>query len=136
MASKRRSKKSKKHGLAVAALAAATAAGAYFLYGSKHAARNRKRVRGWMLKARGEVLEKMEQARELQESDYKKIVDTVTGKYKELKSTNVKEVEALAKELKAEWKEISKKAAQRAKVSGSSAKKRSGKKRTGRTRRA
>jgi flagellar basal body-associated protein FliL len=37
--------------------AAVTAAGAYFLYGSKQAPQNRKKVKGWVLKAKGEVLE-------------------------------------------------------------------------------
>ena len=35
--------------------AAVTAAGAFFLYGSKEAAKNRKKVKGWMLKAKGEA---------------------------------------------------------------------------------
>lgn len=103
-------------GLGLVALAAATAAGAYFLYGSKNAAKNRKKVKGWTLKAKGEVLEKMETMKNIDESDYKKIVDTVAAKYKKLKTVNTKEVEGLARELKAQWKEIHKEASPKKKA--------------------
>jgi len=119
MAAKKRStrsraKKSDGHGFAIAALAAATAAGVYFLYGSDTAKKNRKQIKSWMLKAKGEVLEKMEKARELKKADYEKMVDSVTGKYKKLKSTNTKEVEDLARDLKKHWSQISKEAGARA----------------------
>ena len=42
--------------------AAVAAAGAYFLYGSKGAAKNRKVVKSWAIKAKGEVLEAIEKA--------------------------------------------------------------------------
>ena len=41
-------------GVSTAVLAAA---GGYFLYGSKNAAKNRKQVKSWALKAKAEVLE-------------------------------------------------------------------------------
>jgi hypothetical protein len=47
-------------GAGIAAGVAAAALGAYFLYGSKDAKKNRAKVKGWMLKARGEVLEQLE----------------------------------------------------------------------------
>jgi uncharacterized protein HemX len=109
-AKRKTTKKKSSNGLGLVALAAATAAGAYFLYGSKNAAKNRKKVKGWTLKAKGEVLEKMEAMKNIDEVDYKRIVDTVATKYKKLKTVNTKEAEALAKELKAQWKEISKEA--------------------------
>lgn len=95
-------------GLGLVALAAATAAGAYFLYGSKNASKNRKKIKGWTLKAKGEVLEKMEAMKNIDEANYKRIVDTVATKYKKLKTVSTKEAESLAKELKAQWKEIHK----------------------------
>ena len=112
MATKRKAKKKKSSGigLGVVALAAAAAAGTYFLYGSKNAAKNRKNVKGWTLKAKGEVLEKMERMKNIDEADYKRIVDTVAKKYKKLKTVNTKEAEELARELKKQWKEISKEA--------------------------
>ena len=49
-------------GLTAAALAAA---GTYFLYGSGGAEKNRTKVRSWMLKAKAEVLEALEEAKHL-----------------------------------------------------------------------
>jgi hypothetical protein len=102
--------------VALAAATAATAAGAYFLYGSKNASKNRKKIKGWTLKAKGEVLEKMEKMKNIDETDYKRIVDTVAAKYKKIKTVNTKEAEALAKELKAQWKEIHKSASPKKKA--------------------
>lgn len=107
---KRKTAKKSGNGLGLVALAAATAAGVYFLYGSKNAAKNRKKVKGWTLKAKGEVLEKMEAMKNINEEDYKRIVDMVATKYKKIKTVNTKEAETLAKELKAQWKEIHKEA--------------------------
>lgn len=107
---KRKIAKKSGNGLGLVALAAATAAGVYFLYGSKNAAKNRKKVKGWTLKAKGEVLEKMEAMKNINEEDYKRIVDMVATKYKKIKTVNTKEAETLAKELKAQWKEIHKEA--------------------------
>ncbi len=91
------------------ALAAAAAAGAYFLYGSKDAKKNRKSVKGWVLKAKGEVLEKMETVKgELTEENYHKIVDTVTEKYRKLKNEHGEDIDTLVKDLKGHWKNIRK----------------------------
>ncbi|VAW19401.1 hypothetical protein MNBD_BACTEROID04-1013 [hydrothermal vent metagenome] len=109
-AKRKTTKKKSSNGLGLVALAAATAAGVYFLYGSKNATKNRKNVKGWTLKAKGEVLEKMEKMKSIDEANYKRIVDTVAKKYKKLKTVNTKEAEALASELKKQWKEISKEA--------------------------
>ena len=91
------------------ALAAAAAAGVYFLYGTNDAKKNRKAVKGWALKAKGEVLEKIEQVKgELTEENYHKIVDTVTGKYRKLKTAHGDDVEMLVKDMKGHWKNIKK----------------------------
>lgn len=90
------------------ALAAAAAAGAYFLYGSKNAARNRRVVKGWALKAKGEVLEQMEKVRQMDQKTYNKIVDSVTSRYKAIKSVDKAELAAMARELRGHWKSISK----------------------------
>jgi len=110
MATKRKTTKKSptSSGLGIAAVAAATAAGVYFLYGSKSATKNRKKVKGWMLKARGEVVEKMEKCKSVDKKDYEAIVDTVAKKYKKLKTVNTKEMSDLASELKGQWKDISK----------------------------
>lgn len=100
-----------KAGIGIGLTAAALAAiGGYFFYGSKNAAQNRKKVKGWMVKAKGEVLERIEEAKNLTREDYELIVDDVVKSYKTLKNASANEVSALARELKADWKHIEKSA--------------------------
>ena len=94
-------------GAGVAALAAAVA-GTYFLFGTKKGAKARKQIKGWMLKAKGEILEKMEELQEINEKVYNKIVDEVQAGYKKVKNIDAKDVEAFGKEMKAHWKGIKK----------------------------
>lgn len=103
---KNSSHKGKSAGLTMALLAAA--AGAYMLYGSKEAAKNRKTVKGWMLKAKGEILEKLEKSKDINEEKYHKIIDDVTKKYSPLAQVGKKELDALIKEAKGHWKNIKK----------------------------
>lgn len=88
-------------GAGVAMLAAAAAAG-YFLYG-KNGAKNRKKVKGWMLKAKGEVLEQLERMREVNQTAYHEAVEKVMARYR---SMDVKEIEELSRELKGYWSKI------------------------------
>ena len=46
---------------------AALSAGAYYLYGTKEGVKKRLKIRGWMLKAKGEMMEKMENMKEFDE---------------------------------------------------------------------
>lgn len=101
-------------GAGLAALAAA-AAGTYFLFGTKKGAKARKQVKGWMLKAKGEVLEKMEALQDMNEEIYNKIVEEVKSGYKKVKSIDSKDVEAFGKEMKAHWKGIKKEIEKKAK---------------------
>ena len=94
-------------GAGVAAIAALAAAG-YFLYGSKDGAKNRKKVRGWMLKAKGEVLEGVEKMKDVTEDQYSAIIHKVGAKYKAIKSIDPAEVDAMMKELHGHWKNIKK----------------------------
>ncbi len=94
-------------GVALAAVAAA--AGAYFLYGTKDAKKNRKKVRGWALKAKGEVVEKLEKIKgEINEENYNEIVESVLSKYEKVKDIAAPEIELVGKELKGHWKNIKK----------------------------
>jgi peptidyl-tRNA hydrolase len=54
--------------------AAVAAAGAYFLYGSEKAAKNRKAVKSWALKAKAEILEKLEDAKEMTAQEYEELI--------------------------------------------------------------
>lgn len=93
-------------GAGLAALAGFAAAG-YFLYG-KDGAKNRKKVRGWMLKAKGEVLEAVEKMKDVSEEEYAMILDKVGAKYKNIKNIDPAEVEVMVKELRGHWKNIKK----------------------------
>ncbi|MCK5026997.1 MAG: hypothetical protein KAS07_01120 [Candidatus Pacebacteria bacterium] len=95
------------HGFGLALVAAAAAAG-YFLYGSKEGARNRKKVKGWMLKAKGEVLENIEKLKKIDEEDYNKIIDKVSDKYAKVKNLDSDEVYALMDDMRRHWKRIQK----------------------------
>lgn len=93
--------------------AAATVAGAYFLYGSKKAAQNRKKVKGWALKAKGEILETLEKAQNISEDEFKKLVESATGVYATVKNATKGEVEDFKKEMNTHWKDLQKNAAVR-----------------------
>jgi hypothetical protein len=92
-------------GVGVTALAAAIA-GTYFMYGSKNAAKNRRQVKSWMLKAKGEVMEKIENLSDLSEEMYQKIVQEEANKYGALKNIEKNEVSEFVEELKSHWKDI------------------------------
>ena len=83
--------------------AAVTAAGAYFLYGSKNASQNRKKIKGWMLKAKGEVLEALEKAEEITEEEYKALVATASKAYGTVKNATSGEVKDFQKEMQDHW---------------------------------
>lgn len=88
--------------------AAATLAGAYFLYGSKNAAKNRKVVKGWMLKAKGEVLTAVENAQNMTKEEYEKLVSTVGAGYLAAKEMSEVELAAFTKEMMTHWKDLTK----------------------------
>ncbi len=85
----------------------AALAGAYFLYGTKAGTKRREQVRGWMLRAKGEVLEKLEKLKEVNEEAYNRVIDSVTERYERVKDVDPGEVAALAKDLKMHWQNIS-----------------------------
>ena len=101
-------------GAGAAALAIAGIAGAYFLYG-KDGAKNRKQIKAWALKAKGEALEKIEKLKEVNEDAYNMVVDAVSQKYAKLKTTTPEEVEAFVKEMKTYWKHMNSDLAPKAK---------------------
>lgn len=101
-------KKKSGGGKLAAALIGAAAAG-YYLYGPK-GSQNRQKVKAWSLKAKAEVLEKIEKAKTLGESEYAKHVDTVTAKYAKVKAVGKDEAAKLNRELKSHWSAIKKSA--------------------------
>lgn len=90
-------------GVGVAALTAA----AYLLFG-KDGKKNRKMIRGWSVKMKGEIIEKFENAKELTEPLYHEIVDTIGAKYAKLKNIDPEELKDVVGEIKKHWKTLSK----------------------------
>ncbi len=90
----------------VAAALAAAAAGAYYFYGSKHSAKHRKQMKSWAIKARGEVVERLEKAKEISQDTYEKAVDQVMDKYKKVKNIDPVEITALTNDMRRHWKNI------------------------------
>lgn len=91
-------------GIGIAALAAI---GAYFLTGER-GAKNRERIYGWTLKMKGEVLEKVEDLKNMKKEDYYKIVDEVAARYEKVERVSASELRRLTDELKDAWAHISK----------------------------
>lgn len=88
-----------------AGLAALTAAG-YFVFGP-NGKNNRKQIKGWSLKMKGEILERLEKLRDVTPEVYNTIIDEVSAKYGKIKSISDVEVAAVAMDLKKHWRAIS-----------------------------
>ncbi len=87
-----------KMGLGVAAISAA-AIGTYMLTG-KRGEKNRKVVKGWMLKAKGELLEQLENGKEISMEAYDALVEAIGDKYSEMKEVSAADLAGFIKELK------------------------------------
>lgn len=94
-------------GAAILGVGLAALAGAYFLYG-KDGAKNKKKVKSWMLKAKGDVLSKLEKMKDVSEEKYQGVVGDVVAKYGKMKEVDTSELEMLAKDLQGHWKNIKK----------------------------
>lgn len=85
---------------------AGLAATAYFFLGPK-GKKHQKHVKAWAIKMKGDVVEKLETAREVSEPVYHKIIDAVAEKYEKGSKASQKEIRELAQDLKKHWKTIS-----------------------------
>lgn len=92
---------------AIGAGVAALAAASYYFFGPE-GQKNRKSVKGWMIKMKGEIVDKMEDAQEVTEAVYHKIVDTVAANYLKGGKVASGEVALFADVLKRQWKGITK----------------------------
>ncbi len=96
-------------GLVAAGVAAvAAAAGAYFLYGTKEGAKTKKKIHSWAVKAKGEVLEKIEKMKDVTEESYNDAVASVMDKYKKVMKEHGDDVDAVKKELHSYWGHLKK----------------------------
>ena len=96
-----------KVGIGLAAATVAGAAATYFIY-EKSSPKTKKKIRGWTLKAKGEVLERLEGLKEVNEKIYNEVIDKVGKQYKAAKKIDAKDVDKLTSELKKHWKSIQK----------------------------
>ncbi len=98
-----------KVGLGIGLTAAAVAAaGAYFLIGSKNASQNRKKVKGWTLKAKGEVLEALEKAQEITAEEYNELVHTAVSAYGTVKEASKGDIKDFKAEMLEHWNKLQK----------------------------
>ena len=88
--------------------AAVAAAGTYFLYGSPKAAKNRKKAKSWVLKARAEVLEALENAEQITREEYEEMIEAIGGTYSTLQNATRGEIKEFKDEMKDHWKNIEK----------------------------
>ncbi|MCX6754064.1 MAG: hypothetical protein NTV03_03355 [Candidatus Nomurabacteria bacterium] len=99
----------------IGATVAALGAAAYIMFGPD-AKKNKKAIKGWAVKMKGEIIEKLEQAKEITEPVYHKIIDEVSAKYAKAKNINAKDVELAVAEVKKHWKTMVKDAAPKKKA--------------------
>src|SRR3989344_9156112 len=94
-------------GAGLAAAAVGAAVGSYLLTG-RRVAQTKRVLKGWMLKAKGEILEQLENAEDVGEEMYYQTVDQVAAKYSKMSGVAKDEVDDMAAELKKQWKLVAK----------------------------
>jgi hypothetical protein len=94
-------------GVGITATVAAIAA-AYYFYSSDEGPKHVKQLKSWMLRMKAEVMDKLDDVKEINGEAYDAIVNTVAEKYKQLKNVNPQEVIDLANRMKGHWKDIKK----------------------------
>lgn len=101
--------------VAIGAGLAAIAASAYFFLGPD-GKKHQKKMKGWMVRMKGEVLEKLEDAQGVTQPIYNDIVDTVAKAQAVAGNIPKAEVLALAKDLKRQWRNITRSTASKKSV--------------------
>jgi hypothetical protein len=95
--------------IGIGASVAALSAAAYLLFGPD-GNKNRKAIRGWAVKMKGDIIEKFEEAKEITEPVYHKIVNEAKAKYSQFQNVDKKELEDLVADIRKHWKIIAKNA--------------------------
>ena len=106
MSKEKQNKKSHLPMTVIGASLAGLAATAYFFMGSESKKRQ-KYAKAWAIKMKGDVVEKLEKAREISEPVYQDIINTIAAKHSKKINLGTEEVNALAQDLKKHWKIIS-----------------------------
>ena len=103
-------KKENNHNIAMVAgitgLFASALLGAHFLFNTEKGKKSLKHIKSWAFKMKGELLERLEKAKNIDETTYHKIIDDLSNKYQKIKGMTADEVSDITKELKSNWKKI------------------------------
>lgn len=92
-------------GAGLVAAGAAAVAG-YYYYGSKKAKQHRQLAAKWAGDMKKEVMREMKSLKTVNARDFAKIVDTVAGTYRGVRSINAADLKKAANELKANLKMV------------------------------
>lgn len=92
--------------VAIGAGVAALAAASYYFFGPE-GKKNQKKMKGWMIKMKGEIVDKMEDAQDMTESAYHAIVDAVASAYQKSSKVATADVADYVTILKKQWRGIS-----------------------------
>jgi len=86
---------------------ASLAAGAYFFFGPK-GKKHQKHAKAWVIKMKGDIVEKLELTKEVTEPLYNTIIDTVAAKYKKNIKNSEEDIIEIVDDLKKQWKNLNK----------------------------
>ena len=86
---------------------AGIAATAYFFLGPK-GKKHQQHAKAWAIKMKGDVIEKLEKARDVTEPIYHNIIDVVAKNYEKSMKASHEEITSLANDLKKHWNTLSK----------------------------
>jgi len=86
---------------------ASLAAGAYFFFGPK-GKKHQKHAKAWVIKMKGDIIEKLESAKEVTEPVYHAIIDTVALNYKKKIKNGKEDINEIVDDLKKQWKNLAK----------------------------
>lgn len=92
--------------VAIGAGVAALAAASYYFFGPE-GKKNQKKMKGWMIKMKGDIVDKMEDAKDMSEAAYHNIIDTVSATYQKNKKVAATDVADYVAILKKQWRGIS-----------------------------
>ena len=87
----------------IGASVAAAAATAYFFLGPDGKT-HQKHAKAWAIKMKGEVVKRLEAAREVSEPVYHTIIDGVAAEFTKAMNGDRKDIDALAADMKKHWK--------------------------------
>ncbi len=91
----------------IGASLASLAAGTYFFFGPK-GKKHQKHAKAWVIKMKGDIIEKLESAKEVTEPIYHSIIDAVAADYMNKMKNGKEDVAEVIADLKKQWRTLSK----------------------------